>query len=238
MEPNYNTYEEEISLLEIINIVRKNLYLIAAVTLLFTFLAFSVSIIINLVGTQEPSYKAVTKLEVIAAEEMNRQQQAVIDLMRSETVIEQAMNSIKMNGEASEVRNLVDVKMSERPNVIEVSVINQEQSKARELADEIRVQGLSFVNNSMNLAETNLVEKAVLSSQPIYEETPVNVSLNTVIGGVLGLMIAAFIVFIAYFLNNKIRTAEDVERYLGHRVLVSIPNHEEKKGLRNYLMVR
>ena len=238
MEQNYNTYDEEISLLEIINILRRNLIVIIAGTLLFALLAFFISIMMNLISGQTPLYRAVTKVEVIAAEDMTKQQQAVIDLMKSETVIDQAMTNIKMNGEASDIRNLVDAKMSEKPNVIEISVVNQEGTKARELADEIRVQGLNMVNNSMNLAGTNLVETAVVSSQPIYEDKPVKVSLNTAIGGVLGLMLVVFIIFIKYFLNNTIRTPEDVERYLGQRVLVSIPSHEDKKGWRELLTVR
>lgn len=238
MGQSYNSYDEEISLLEIISIIRKNFILIIAGTLLFALLAFFISIMMNLISGQTPLYRAVTKVEVIAAEDMTKQQQAVIDLMKSETVIGQAMTNIKMTGEVSDIRNLVDAKMSEMANVIEISVLNQEESKAREMADEIRVQGLYLAYNSMNLAGTNLVQKAVVSSQPIYENNPVKVSLNTAIGGVLGLMVVIFIIFIKYFLNNTIRTPKDVERYLGQRALVSIPSHEDKKGWKELLTVR
>lgn len=43
------------------------------------------------------------------------------------------------------------------------------------------------------------------------------------IAGVLGVMLGVFIAFIVEYLDNTIKTPEDVEKYLGLPVLGAIP---------------
>ena len=49
---------------------------------------------------------------------------------------------------------------------------------------------------------------------------------NTVIGGMLGLLLASGIVVIAYLFNDTIMSAEDVEKKLGLNVLGTLPLEE------------
>ncbi len=49
------------------------------------------------------------------------------------------------------------------------------------------------------------------------------------IAGVLGLMLGMFLVFLLEYLDNTIKTPEDVERYLGLPVIGTIPMANKNK---------
>ncbi len=74
----------------------------------------------------------------------------------------------------------------------------------------------------MDIEEVNVVEEG---NVPQGKVSP-NVLLNTLIGGILGGIVATLVVLIIYFLDDTIKTPDDVEKYLGLSVLGSIPLQE------------
>ena len=54
-------------------------------------------------------------------------------------------------------------------------------------------------------------------------------SKNGVIGGLVGVLIAAAVILISYLSNDTIKTQEDVERYLKLSTLGTIPMSEEDR---------
>ena len=56
---------------------------------------------------------------------------------------------------------------------------------------------------------------------------------NTVLSGMVGVILALAIAFLRFFLDTTIKTSEDVEKYLGLSTLGSIPitkSNEQPKG--------
>ena len=51
--------------------------------------------------------------------------------------------------------------------------------------------------------------------------------MNIAIAGVLGIMLGIGLVFLVEYLDNTIKTPEDIERYVGLPVLGIIPMNEE-----------
>jgi capsular polysaccharide biosynthesis protein len=50
--------------------------------------------------------------------------------------------------------------------------------------------------------------------------------MNVAIAAVLGVMIGLFVVFLIEYLDNKIKTPQDIEKYLGLPILGVIPNEK------------
>ena len=63
------------------------------------------------------------------------------------------------------------------------------------------------------------------ANAPTHKAGP-SVGRNTVLGGMLGVLVVAGIAVVSYLMNDTIRTAEDVERYLGLSTLAVIPMNE------------
>lgn len=81
------------------------------------------------------------------------------------------------------------------------------------------------ITKSVNLGETSLqvISPATLKDKPVKP----NKKLNIAIAGVLGLIMSLALAFVLEFLDNKVRTQEDIEKQLGLPVLGVIPRFKE-----------
>jgi len=87
------------------------------------------------------------------------------------------------------------------------------------------------INEVMELGDIRIIDKALAPDVPIKP----NQKLNLAIGGVLGVMLGVMLVFFMEYLDNTIKTADDIERHLGLPVLGLIPKVTPKtKRKRSY----
>ena len=77
----------------------------------------------------------------------------------------------------------------------------------------------------MKVENIQVIDEARVPDKPIKPRP----MLNMAIAGVLGLMIGVFITFLLEFLDNTIKTPDDVERHLELPVIGTIPMVEENK---------
>ena len=78
----------------------------------------------------------------------------------------------------------------------------------------------------MNIEAANVFETANIPETPVGPSTV----RNTLIGAVLGFVAAVAVILISYLMNDTIRTADDVERYLHLSMLGIIPLAETETG--------
>lgn len=75
------------------------------------------------------------------------------------------------------------------------------------------------INEVMELGNMRIIDDALAPEDPIKP----NKKLNLAIGGILGLMLGVMLVFFMEYMDNTIKTTDDIERYLGLPVLGLIP---------------
>lgn len=75
------------------------------------------------------------------------------------------------------------------------------------------------INEVMELGDISVIDEALIPEAPIKP----NKKLNLAIGGILGLMLGVMLVFFMEYMDNTIKTTDDIERYLGLPVLGLIP---------------
>lgn len=81
------------------------------------------------------------------------------------------------------------------------------------------------INEAMELGDIRIIDSALVPDEPIKP----NKKLNLAIGGILGLMLGIMLVFFMEYMDNTIKTTEDVERYLGLPVIGLIPKINSKR---------
>jgi len=75
------------------------------------------------------------------------------------------------------------------------------------------------INEAMELGDIRVIDEARIPKDPIKP----NKTLNLAIGGILGIMLGVMLVFFMEYMDNTIKTTDDIERYLGLPVLGLIP---------------
>ena len=93
-----------------------------------------------------------------------------------------------------------------------------EQMMAR--SKEADISGTIAINNS------RVIDEARVPTSPVSPNVPRTLMLSVVLGGFFGVGL----VFLLDFMDQSIRTPEDVERYLGHEVFAIVPTYSEEKA--------
>jgi len=230
--------EKELDLLQIIYIIRKRLVLIILLPLLAAAASAAFSIYI-----MKPVYEASTTLIVgKKAENLDTQQAmqmlntSVLELnqqlaktygviARSHTVEQKVIDNLKLNIDPEEFDKKITVNSVDNTEVIEIAVKDQDPVMAAQIAN---VMAQEFSNSVIEIKKVDVVsllDRAVAPDNPISP----NKQLNTIIGFVLGLMIAMGIALLLEFLDRTFKTSRDVEQVLDLPVLGEIIHYKFEK---------
>lgn len=225
---NQNYDEIEVDIKELIMVLLKKVWVIIIATIFCAIIAFAISKF-----RIEPKYESTTKLYLIA----NSDNQTVtysdiqvgsqltndyMALVKSRPVLEDTISELNLDATTKELEDLISVSNPANTRIIEVTVKYSNPYTAKKIADKIRESSADHIENIMELKKINVVEEG---NVPIEKVSP-NITQNTLIGGILGAIISVLSILIVYFLNDTIKTPDDVERYLGLSVLASIPIQE------------
>ena len=91
--------------------------------------------------------------------------------------------------------------------------------------DQQLLQSMKLKQISKNITDKMTDESIVVHEEPQISQSPVspNVTLNLVLGAVVGMIFGIGIAFFLEYLDTSVKSLEDVERYLQVPVLAVIP---------------
>ena len=140
-------------------------------------------------------------------------------IAKSRTVAEKVIELEKLDITPVAFSSKIDVQPVRDTQLIQISIDDPDPNKAARLAN---VSGQVFIRKVvevMKLDNVNIVDQAVPPQSP---DKP-NKRMNIMIAIVVGLMAAVGLVFLREFLDQTIKSSEDVNRYLELSVLGVIP---------------
>lgn len=233
---NYEYEEIEVDIKELFEVIINKIGIIILATLFAAIIAFALSKFYI-----SPKYESTTKIYLIAKNEdtnnittsdLQLSSQLTNDymtLVKSRPVLEKVISDLNLDTNPKNFANLISVSNPNNTRIIIITTKYSEPETAKAIADSVRTISAEHIQNIMDLEEVNVVEEGNLPENP----TSPNVLLNTIIGAVLGTIISTLIILIIYFLDDTIKSPDDVERHLGLSVLGSIPIQDDEASVRN-----
>lgn len=227
-------HEETIDLRELLVILKKRFWLIFLITLIVTLASSIISFYFI-----TPQYEAKTELLVSKKEsaEDGIITQAQIDtnrklmetysvIIKTPRILKPVAREVGMAGKEKKLANMISVASVKESQVMSVTVIHENPKKAVEIANTIATTFKKEIVNIMNVDNVQILAEAEYDStaSPIKP----NKMLNIVIAFVVGLMLSIGLVFFLEYIDNTIKTEQDVDRKLGLPVLGSISLMKEK----------
>ncbi|CEI73372.1 YveK family protein [Romboutsia hominis] len=225
--------EETIDLREYFSIIKKRLWIIASITVLAAAISGVLSFFVL-----KPVYQANSTLIVNTEEneETNTltgdqftvtQKLAVTygEIIKSRAVIEPVIKKLNLDKTYEELEKQIVVSPVKDTQIINISVEDKNPKIARDIANELPKV---FTKEAKRITKANSVEvidKAIIPENPIKP----NKVMNIAIASVLGIMIGLFVVFLIEYLDNKIKTPQDIEKHLDLQILGVIPNEGSVK---------
>ena len=230
--------EETISLKEIFSILRKRLKLIIGLTIGAALISF---IITQFFIT--PQYEASSQFIVSQKETGNeagydyneiRSNVEMINtysvVIKSPRILDQVVEELSLSSTVSQLANKITVNNAQGSQVVNVTVTDTDPHQAETIANTVVTVFQNTVPGLMNVDNVSILSEANVGNNP----APVspNLLLNIAIALVLGLMIGVGLAFLLEYLDNTIKSEEDVEETLGLPLMgvVSTITQEEQNG--------
>jgi capsular polysaccharide biosynthesis protein len=226
--------EETISLKELIETLRKRLALIISITLIAVMTSGIVSYFVL-----TPIYQSSTQLLVNQAKNENalysyNEIQTNLQLIntysviiKSPAILDKVIDKLDLNMTTSQLNEKISVTSEKNSQVVNVSVHDPDPNVAAELANTVAQVFKKEITQLMNVDNVSiLAEATVTPNQSPVKPKPL---LNIAIAMVVGLMTGIGIAFLQEYLDNTIKTEEDIEKYLDLPVLGVVSIIEDQK---------
>ena len=222
--------EETIDLREYLGIIKKRFWIIALITTIAIVLSGAISFFVL-----NPVYEAKSTLivntekneetQMITGDQFNVTQKLAVtygEIIKSRSVLDDVIKNLKLDDRYEDLAKNVTVSPVKDTQIISISVQDTNKEKARDIANEIPKVFKKEAKRITKANDIQVIDKAILPQNPIKP----NKMMNMAIAAVLGAMIGLFVVFLIEYLDNKLKTPQDIEKHLGLSVLGVVPNEK------------
>lgn len=152
-------------------------------------------------------------------------------ILKSHPVLDGVIEELALDISYDRLSKNISTSNPENTRILEVTVVSSSPEEAKRIVDSICEIGTRKIDAAMGSDQVNLYEYGILDPEPC---NTTGLSVFALVG--IAAAILAYVIFVtAYLLDDRIRTEEDIERYLGLSLLGDIPNADEsKKGRAGY----
>lgn len=140
-------------------------------------------------------------------------------LIKSRSVLNQVIDKLGLPDSYETLKNKISVSSVNDTEIIEISVSDKNPQDAAVIADTVAEVFKKEIQTIYNLENVSIIDEAVV------EEKPYNMQLfkSTIIFFTVGFVLAVTILFVIYYFDTSVKSAEEVEKRLGVPVIGNVP---------------
>ena len=222
--------EETIDLREYFAIIKKRFWIIALLAIISALISGVISFFML-----NPVYEAKSTLivnadkqaetQIVTGDQITVTQKLAVtygEIIKSRIVLDDVIKNLKLETTYESLSGQITVSPVNDTQIISISVQDTNPQKARDIANEIPKVFEKEAKRITKANDVQVIDKAILPKNPIKP----NKVMNVFIAFVLGTMIGLFVVFLIEYLDNKMKTPQDIEKHLGLSIIGVIPNED------------
>lgn len=210
--------EEEISLVELFDVIKKRMSMIVSLGLIGLIIA---SIFTFFIIT--PQYSATTQVlvnrttesaEGIQLNDINTNVQMINtykDIIKGPVILDEVSQNLKTNLTTGELAEKIQIITQDNSQVFSLTVTDESPYDAAEIANSVASTFQSEIGNIMNVDNVTIISEAIANTSPVSPNTP----LNLVIGLLLGSMVGVGLAFVSEFLDKTVKDEKFISEQLG-----------------------
>lgn len=224
---------DALELKDLLLIIKKRLWLIVVITLATSALSAILSFFL-----MNPVYQSDTSLYIGRSMD-NQSSIGYNDLMLNTQLVNDYRELVKSRMVTSIVLEKLSLKdmtleqLSEKLNVeskqntrlIVISAQDEDPVLARDIANTVAEVFMEKVVDIMRVENIQIIDTAEIPEAPVKPNRLMNIAIATL----LGFMLSTGIVFLVEYMDDTIKTPDDVQKYLGLSVVGTIPVFNEEK---------
>lgn len=229
MQPEHQEDEIEIDLKELFFELLGHWQMILLSTVLVATIAFVISKFII-----TPQYESTSELFVLSKStsitslaDIQTSTNLTNDYLvvaKNRPVIEKVIEQLGLDETYSSLSSKITITNPSDSRLLQITVTDSDNDRAKVIADELADVVRAFIYEKMDQEEPTVISYGYSDWVPVSP----NIGRNTILGGLVGMLLAMAIVIITYLLNDSIMTPEDLERKIDIHVLGSLPWEESE----------
>ena len=189
-----------------------------------------------------PMYTATSKLYVVNAKDsaINLSDLQIGNYLASDYtevfsnwhVHEMVLERLGLDYTYSQLSNMVSVTNPKDTRILYVTVVSDDPQEAKDMADTYAQVAREFIAVKMDTEQPNIFEEALLPGRP---SSP-NKTKNVLLGFVIGLVISCGIIIVQFLMDDRLRSADDIEKYIQLPTLGVMPKQTKSAQTRRGTM--
>ena len=191
--------------------------------------------------TYDPLYSSTATLYILrqtdseyissgeAANELNLALRLLYDcnyFLKSRTVLDTVIEDLNLDMTYGELLSRVKTSNPTNTRIMEITVDAETPEQAKAIVDRICEIGPKKVEQAMGMGQVNMYEYGTLPTTPSNSPS----ILKYAVAGIAAAVVIYAVFLLMYILDDRIRTDEDIERYLNLSILAEIPNVNSSSG--------
>jgi capsular polysaccharide biosynthesis protein len=146
------------------------------------------------------------------------------EIAKSKLVAYEVIDELGLRMSAGALAGRISVNQRDMTRVIQISVTDSNPQRAMDIANTVAEVFKKKVVEIMQVENVQVIDRAEL---PMFPVSP-NKQVNYMAGVILGLALGVGLIFLIEFLDDTVKTPEDVQKYTGLPVIGTIPVFHRK----------
>lgn len=146
-------------------------------------------------------------------------------LLKSHAVIDQVIEELSLDMAYNDLYDQISTFNPENTRILEVTVEADSPEQAKQIVDRLCEIGQGKIAEAMGFQQVNFYEHGTLENTPCNR---IGLITYTLIGLITAVLVYS-VFLIAFLIDDRIRTDEDIQQYLGLSILGNIPNADSNE---------
>ena len=148
------------------------------------------------------------------------------EIVKSRRILSEVIDNLELEISYADLTEQVEVSSVNDTELIVISVYNEDNTLARQIANEIARVFKTEITEIYNIENVSIIDKALVSKEPYN----VNVLKQIILGIGAGFLLGSCLIVVLFYMDDTVKTEEDIENKLGLSVLGRVPKYKNKKG--------
>jgi capsular polysaccharide biosynthesis protein len=224
---DYENQAQEIDLRTLFRILIQKWWLIGAIT----FLGFGLAFIYAYLYVDSEYTADVSMMVLVSNEEQTNEQNfnfssklksTYTELAKSDLVINRVIDELNLYYSPNQLRDMITVNAVQDTIIIKLTVVTNYPYNSYAIANKIVDVMKDVSQNFEGFDNIEVLDRAVEPTTPSGPNRLLYVLIGTMLGGIIGVGL----VFVIEFMDQTIKTTDDIENKLKLRVLATIPDYD------------
>ena len=147
------------------------------------------------------------------------------EIVKSRRVLNQVIDDLKLNYSVEELAKLISVSSVSNTEIIEISAMSEDPNESYLIANKVAACFGEEVKDLYNLSNVSILDEAEVSNSP----SNMNLVKSIGIYFLVGVVLACVILFIVFYFDTTLKSAQDIEKGYNLPILGTVPEYSKKK---------